>query len=222
MEVVPTGDGDDDGVIWYRCPQCQGFLPKLSSASNETDTPEADGGEGDSSSDVERVSSGKSEGSDISPAQDSAGDSSQDLSPSQDHSSDLDDDLPFDSPAEMMAAQTAAQTAGPSVEPSAPSDQKQDSGSKSKSDSEPEEEPEPVAEYAARLEEALSALPPDSTGGEPYRPWETYEIDQCIQHLAWEDCGIVVGKEELPGGRLVIKVFFQEAGVVRLIEQAAQ
>ena len=29
MEVVPTGDGDDDGVVWFRCPQCQGFLPKL-------------------------------------------------------------------------------------------------------------------------------------------------------------------------------------------------
>ena len=33
MEVVPTGDGeDDDGVIWFRCPQCQGFLPKLKGA----------------------------------------------------------------------------------------------------------------------------------------------------------------------------------------------
>jgi len=33
MEVVPTSDGDDDdGVIWFRCPQCQGFLPKLSGA----------------------------------------------------------------------------------------------------------------------------------------------------------------------------------------------
>ena len=27
MEVVPTSDGEeDDGVIWFRCPQCQGFL----------------------------------------------------------------------------------------------------------------------------------------------------------------------------------------------------
>ena len=37
MEVVPTNDGDDDdGVIWYRCPQCQGFLPKLKEASDES------------------------------------------------------------------------------------------------------------------------------------------------------------------------------------------
>ncbi len=56
----------------------------------------------------------------------------------------------------------------------------------------------------------------------PYRPWETYEVGQCIQHLAWEDCGVVVAKEELPGGRQVIKCFFEEAGVVRLIENAAK
>ena len=29
MEVVPTDDGEDDGVIWLRCPRCQGFLPKI-------------------------------------------------------------------------------------------------------------------------------------------------------------------------------------------------
>jgi len=29
MEVIPTDDGGDDGVIWLRCPQCQGFLPKF-------------------------------------------------------------------------------------------------------------------------------------------------------------------------------------------------
>jgi len=37
MEVVPTGDGeDDDGVIWFRCPQCQGFLPKLSGGDSDS------------------------------------------------------------------------------------------------------------------------------------------------------------------------------------------
>ena len=42
MEVVPTGDGDeDDGVIWFRCPQCQGFLPKLSGANLQDDEDEA-------------------------------------------------------------------------------------------------------------------------------------------------------------------------------------
>ncbi|MBK7187740.1 MAG: hypothetical protein IPH86_03390 [bacterium] len=46
MEVVPTGDGDDDGVVWFRCPQCQGFLPKLSSAV-EVNPVAADAADGD-------------------------------------------------------------------------------------------------------------------------------------------------------------------------------
>lgn len=211
MEVVPTGDGDDDGVIWYRCPQCQGFLPKLSSAET-----------GDTGQENESVA-----GDDQSPAAAAA-------APAGD-----DDDLPFDSPAEMMAAQQAAATdpdpdlladvmtgdlpdlldptaivegAGPLVEDEVDEADEDESGDR----------PEPVAEYAAMLAEALNEMPPDQVGGSPYRPWETYAVGQCVQHLAWEDCGIVVGKEQLPGGRQVIKVFFQAAGVVRLIEQAAQ
>ncbi len=54
----------------------------------------------------------------------------------------------------------------------------------------------------------------------PYRPWATYEVGQCVLHLAWNDCGVVVAKEALPGGRHVIKCWFQGAGVVRLIENA--
>ena len=207
MEVVPTGDGDDDGVIWYRCPQCQGFLPKLNLTGSETNSAVTE--------EAESVEETPSE------------------SP--------DSDMPFDSPAEMMAAQKAA---APGTETRPPGDQNlsglddvadefaEDVGSerageqksKADSDAEPDAEPiaEPIAEYAAQLADALAQLPPDSEGGRPYRPWEAYEVGQCIQHLAWEDCGIVVGKEQLPGGRLVIKVFFQESGVVRLIEQAPQ
>ena len=41
MEVVPTNDGDDDdGVVWFRCPQCQGFLPKLKGALDTQEEPE--------------------------------------------------------------------------------------------------------------------------------------------------------------------------------------
>ncbi len=211
MEVVPTGDGDDDGVVWYRCPQCQGFLPKLKSAE-EAPAKEASG----PASEIP-VASGGADGA-------------------------MDDDLPYDSPAEMMAAQRAtADAAEPSGEepeadllvsdPDAPASVAPlvDPGSvddpdenESKDAGEDEVPAEPVAEYAAKLAEALQALPADAPGGRPYRPWETYEIGQCIQHLAWEDCGIVVGKESLPGGRRVVKVFFQEAGVIRLIEQAPQ
>ncbi|MBM4130812.1 hypothetical protein FJ250_07255 [bacterium] len=75
---------------------------------------------------------------------------------------------------------------------------------------------EPVLEYAARL----AAVDPATAV--PYRPWETYEIGQCVLHLAWNDCGIVVAKEALPGGRRVVKCWFQGAGVVRLIENAPQ
>ena len=197
MEVVPTGDGDDDGVIWYRCPQCQGFLPKLSSSE----------------------SSDESESDTESPAEDSSPASAPESS-----GLDPDDEMPFDSPAEMMAAQSAAKPdrgSDSSSEDDSPREKSTDDSASTKSSS-PAPEVEPIAEYAVQLEEALSILPPDAEGGLPYRPWDTYEVGQCIHHLAWEDCGVVVGKEELPGGRQIIKVFFQEAGVVRLIEQAAK
>ena len=29
MAVVPTSEGDDDGVVWLRCPRCHGYLPKI-------------------------------------------------------------------------------------------------------------------------------------------------------------------------------------------------
>ena len=91
-------------------------------------------------------------------------------------------------------------------------------GSTDRSPGGPEEdegEPaETVADYAAMLTEA------DQGDPKPYRPWDTYEVGDCIVHLAWEDCGVVVAKEDLPGGRRVIKCYFGEAGVVRLIENA--
>ena len=38
MEVVSGGDPEeDDGVTWYRCPGCQGFLPKLTAGADEGD-----------------------------------------------------------------------------------------------------------------------------------------------------------------------------------------
>jgi len=76
------------------------------------------------------------------------------------------------------------------------------------------EDTEPILEYAAMLAEM------DVLEAAPYRPWEVYEVGNCINHLAWNDCGVVVAKEELPGGRKIIKCYFEEAGIVRLIEQA--
>jgi hypothetical protein len=209
MEVVPTGDGDeDDGVIWFRCPQCQGFLPKLSGADLQDDT------DGEAAAADTEAPTGESGGDTTDPAA----------------------DLPWDSPADMMAAQRAAvgdeegpatptpdevddPLAGPQPVPGdtgPPAGSNDDAETAEGGDTDEESPPpsEPVHEYAAML----AALDPSTAA--PYRPWDTYEVGQCVHHLAWEDCGVVVAKEELPGGRKVIKCYFEDAGVVRLIEQA--
>jgi hypothetical protein len=185
MEVVPTGDGDEDGVVWFRCPDCQGFLPKLGDAlAGEDDAEAADPAPG---------------GSDAAPAEAAEPETAAPA-----------DDMPWDSPADMIASRSASATG-------------EDVGTEPAQEAPPEEEkeaadeapaPEPVAEYAALLAEK------DPSTAEPYRPWQTYEVGQCVHHLAWDDCGVVVAKEDLPGGRHVIKCYFSEAGVVRLIEQA--
>ena len=207
MEVVPTNDGDDDdGVIWYRCPQCQGFLPKLKDAADEEVPP-----------------SGISSPSEVA-------DTPQD---------DTDDNLPWDSPAAMMkdledkAEETPTNaesdddvlvgvTFDPLVE-SVVSDvelktpdvvEEISEPKKLDSKTKPKEDPEPIMEYAAMLAEIGVAE------AVPYRPWQSYKVGQCINHLAWNDCGVVVAKEALPGGRNIIKCYFEEAGVVRLIEEA--
>jgi hypothetical protein len=214
MEVVPTSDGDDDdGVIWFRCPQCQGYLPKLGGADL------TEGGDGDA---------------------DPAGAGAEDAAPAAADDANAavtdaaaDDDMPWDSPAEMMAARDGAGAAGTVAdEPDAggaeddlgiagaAGDELEESGADADdadddgADAEDADTAEPLAEYAAQL----AALDPGSAV--PYRPWDTYELGQCILHLAWDDCGVVVGKEDLPGGRKVIKCYFAEAGVVRLIENS--
>ncbi len=195
MEVVPTSDGDeDDGVIWFRCPQCQGFLPKLSGGDekDEQNGQSDDGGGAETPAAVASLPD--------------------------------DDAMPWDSPADMMAAQKS--TPVPEASPASPFLPEDDDGSgdgkSGKADSPAKapdgssDTPEPLHEYAAMLADM------DMGNTAPYRPWETYEVGQCLHHRAWEDCGVVVAKEELPGGRKVIKCYFEDAGVVRLIEQAPQ
>lgn len=172
MEVVPTGDGeDDDGVIWFRCPQCQGFLPKLSG--------------GDSDSGDDSPGEAREEAVSVADTPPVAETVLADLDPV-----DGEDLIPDDAPADLPG--------------------KDGGGEKDKAP----EASEPIAEYAAML----AAVDVDNPS--PYRPWDSYEVGQCVTHLAWDDCGVVVAKEDLPGGRRIIKVFFSEAGVVRLIEQA--
>ena len=244
MEIVPTSDGDeDDGVIWYRCPQCQGFLPKLRGR---------DEAEEDRSTEAASLE-----------AKDEPQESGDEVS--ADPESLVDDTMPWDSPAAMMEAlkdkegadpaslleeddddpllgvaqvEEAGQGPTPSVvgastrgsdlalDEDLPSDLPDLEGPDDISDDDDEEssedgddggdEVEPLHEYAAQL----AAIDPEDALS--YRPWGTYEVGQCIHHLAWDDCGVVVAKETLPGKRQVIKVYFEEAGVVRLIEQASR
>jgi hypothetical protein len=210
MEVVPTGDGDDDdGVIWFRCPQCQGFLPKLGGDLQ----PSAESGEDDSSPAVTPAAA-----------------------------DDADDEMPWDSPAAMMAARQSGETVVDDDETDADGQDDEDAAGleadddvadddvaddededdevagegRGGKDDAPVEPAEPIAEYAAML----AALDPSTAT--PYRPSGRYDVGQCIHHLAWEDCGVVVAHETLPGGRRVIKCWFESAGVVRLIVEAPE
>ena len=144
MVVVPTADGDDDGVVWLQCPNCKGFLPKVSSSFALR------GG---------------------APAATAPEDGPQAQGPIS-----ADDDDAFDPPRESAPAHPVAGDA------------------------------EPFADLD--LDRAV-----------PYRPWQTYAEGDVIHHLAWDDFGLVVGKEVLPGNRRVVMVRFTNAGTVRLIEQ---
>jgi hypothetical protein len=206
MEVVPTGDGeDDDGVVWYRCPQCQGFLPKLKG----TDPAAIAAAEAEVSEDPAESSKSSS---------DSAPDPLPADPPVAEPVSESNKDLPWDSPADMMASRgTEAEVVPPKAAdlPPVPVQGETPALGEKKAKPEAKTEPEePVEEYRMMLDEV------DQGDPRPYRPWDTYEVGDCLMHLAWEDCGVVVAKEDLPGGRQVIKCYFAEAGVVRLIEKA--
>lgn len=196
MEVVPTGDGDDDGVIWFRCPQCQGFLPKLSQpvAGGDEPLPDADDGipaagaaaAGDDAPGWRRAVTADDLGDGLADDAADDGDADDPEPAGEDEADDVDD---ADEADDLVAGRDSPAGAGAATG-------------------------EPLLEYAAML----AAVDPDSAV--PYRPWETYVVGQCVLHLAWNDCGVVVAKEPLPGGRQVIKCWFQGAGVVRLIENA--
>ncbi|MBC8424087.1 hypothetical protein H8E07_08175 [bacterium] len=158
MSVVPTSDGDDDGVVWLQCPSCKGFLPKVSSsAAFKPKTAE------------------------------------------EDATATTDDDA-SESLADTTA--TSAETVATEADAS-PTDDLQPSAT------EPPDEPEP--------DDPLADM--DLSQAVAYRPWETYAEGDVIHHLAWDDYGVVVAKETLPGNRKIVQVNFAEAGIVRLIEQ---
>ncbi len=166
MEVVPAGDGDDDPVVWLRCPSCEGYLPKIrdSKAFRKDAAPEAE---------------------------DTAGEA--DTAPAS-----------LDAPGEDREAADA----GPAEPPDADA---ADAAARDRDAPAPEAESD--ADTAARLLDAA-----DLEQAVPYRPWQTYAVGDVIHHLAWDDYGVVLAKETLPGNRQVVKVHFGKAGTVRLIE----
>jgi hypothetical protein len=161
MDLVPTDDGGDDGVIWLRCPECRGFLPKFSGESvgrppASTEDREDDGAPDEATDDADLIEA-------------------------------LDDDPDDPDDADEV---TAAAPATPAASA------------------------EPIAEYAAALAAA------DVTQARPYRSSGDFAEGEVIFHLAWDDCGLVIAKETMPGNRRAIKVYFASVGVVHLIEQS--
>lgn len=179
MEVIPTDDGGDDGVIWLRCPECQGFLPKFTGEGLKPEKPAA-------------PADGAAEATEAPTATEPA------------------------APDEAATSSPSRRSDPAAAPPSAASDLDTDEDAGDETGAEAPAAPaEPVAEYAARLAAA------DTTAARPYRPSASYEVGDLILHLAYDDVGIVVAKERLPGGRQAIKVYFDGAGVMHLIEQAA-
>ncbi len=93
--------------------------------------------------------------------------------------------------------------------------------------------PETTVEDKKKKDESDDALDKVDEGAEqlaamdvslavPYRPWQQYAEGDVIHHLAWDDYGVVLAKEVLPGHRCVVKVRFSEAGIVRLIEDQGE
>ncbi|MHB8078957.1 MAG: hypothetical protein ACYDIE_06865 [Candidatus Krumholzibacteriia bacterium] len=150
MSVVPTSDGEEDGVLWLRCPRCHGFLPKISDSVDEP----------------RRVA-------DPRPAAGEAPDPELEPEPG------------FD---EVAPASAAANPPPAAVEVAPPA---------------------PMPDF-------------DPETAIPYRPWNRFEIGAVIRHLAWDDFGVVLAKEILPGNRHAVKVQFEKAGVVRLIEDSGE
>jgi len=178
MDVISTEDGGDDGVIWLRCPECQGFLPKFTGA---------DPGAPAAASSTEPAESGVA-GSDDDAPDGAVGPPPEPDAPGVDQIEP--DGAPATSEVEVPSWEADAKTeaVGPA---------------------------EPLAEYAAQL----AAV--DLATASPYRPGQQYEVGDVIHHLAYDDIGVVVAKEDLPGGRTVAKTYFEKSGLVRLIELPA-
>ena len=195
MDVIPTSDAGDDGVIWLRCPQCMGFLPKFSGEKTKAPTAADPAAPADASDVGADAAQGR-------PRPTCDDDPQAHRGPAGGRRAGGRKD-PDDAPVRTRATGEAGDDEG--------DDEADDAGD----DAPVAALVEPVAEFAAQLAAA------DLAAARPYRPTDTYAVGDVVHHLAYGDVGVVVAKETLPGGRQAVKVFFEQAGVVRLIEQAA-
>lgn len=60
----------------------------------------------------------------------------------------------------------------------------------------------------------------DVDSAKPYTPQGRFEVGDVLHHRGWNDYGIVLEKQELPGGRGLLKVRFVEQGEMQLVEGA--
>ena len=60
----------------------------------------------------------------------------------------------------------------------------------------------------------------DTSKAVSYEPAGSYAVGDVIHHRGWNDFGVVLAKEQLPGNRQVIRVRFMENGELQLIEGA--
>lgn len=58
----------------------------------------------------------------------------------------------------------------------------------------------------------------DTSKAVTYEPTSSYSVGDVIHHRGWNDFGVVLAKEQLPGNRQVIRVRFMENGELQLIE----
>ncbi|MFH1843068.1 MAG: hypothetical protein ABIF77_07645 [bacterium] len=252
MEVVNTGDGEEDGVTWLQCPHCEGFLPKIDEGPADTETPQPSGTAVDNDAapngfgaDTELLDTEDQPVQDPEPSPHQQAEMEQQQLGEVTEQSDVLEtpQSPGSSPSGESAGEPSGERTGEpwsmvpvvgnqtvdtqavvftdDLESSAVSgdsvpDSPLDPISKSIAKSHESAETEDLTAYQAQLVAADVSL------ALPYRPWDSFEVGDVIHHLAWDDCGIVVAKEFLPGKRSVVKVFFERTGIVRLIEQAAR
>lgn len=83
---------------------------------------------------------------------------------------------------------------------------------------EAKESAESVSKTVSEPEAEISEM--DIATAKPYAPTGHYAVGDVLYHRGWDDHGLVLEKQELPGGRGLLKVRFVEHGEMQLVEGA--